>query len=147
MKERISNEIYVACGRPITEILWNGCRDCGDIKKVLFVNPIIGKPFIGSERIIGAVEAISKKKIFSYAEYGDNYGTCESFYDVEGPERKPGDIEWKANFLNEANRIVPTEVLEEYFSKSPEEISQEIDQFREDCREYAKTNTFTRVLK
>ncbi len=148
MKERISNEIYIAVAKPITEILWNGCRRTGNIEKAFIINPIIGKPFIGKERIIGAVEAVSKEKLFDYNCYSNDFdGTVEVFSDDKGHGNQAGDVLWNADFRNEANRMVPQKVLEDYFAESSDEKRMQIEKFREDCMEYARQDKYCRVLR
>ena len=147
MKERISDEMYIAGASPILGISEEGRYRYGDVREYFIINPIMRKNVFGKEKIVGAVEAISKIKLFDYAYYTaeDDYA---EYRDAE-EEMDVGGIKWSANMYAQADKVLAKEILEQYFSQTPEEAAKRITDVRNSFKELAKARSFSfsRILK
>ena len=145
-EEIISDELYIATASPLIRSRVGDFYE--DNKREDFiVKPILKRTLFGKLRKVGAVEAISNIKLF------DCYYTDNEFYrgyvckDVEG--EFIGGIGWSIDFYNDARRIIKKEVLDQYFSQTPEEAAQRLASVRNEYAESVKDHdfSFTRKMK
>ena len=144
MKERIIDEMYIATAYPIISEDAYGYRR-GRAEESFIVNPILRKNIFGKERIVGAVETVSKTKLFSC--YYDDDAMGWKFCDVE--ERTVGGILWDTNWYERADLVLKEDILDQYLSQTPEEAAQRLADVRSKYKELVKTDkfNFSRVMK
>ena len=159
MKVEVSNELYVASVAPITSKV-NGYVRGGEPFDFFLVSPIVVKPLIGSKKIIGFAEAITKEQVtMSYYEYGFDGGvynvgqmdargliTHKIDWTVGVDDLNVGDIDWTINENTTADRLLKKEIIDEYFKTSPEEMKAKLENVRKKCIEMAKSDDISKVV-
>ena len=144
MKTRISNERYIASAAPII----GDYGEKGKPVEYFIVNPIVKTGFLGIEKIVGAVEAISQVKLFECYFYSNSFdGTGYCCWDAVDTKGEIGDTAWNAKFDYTANKFLTEEAINEYFKKTPEEMTKYINDMRKRNKESVKGNYFSRALR
>ena len=141
MKESISDELYVARAKNIIAGDY-ALESIGEENEYFLVNPIIAKPLIGKEFIVGGVEAISKVKLFDVIYWYK--GSSGREIDIYG--NKIGGVHWSVSFLKKAEDVLQREVIYDYFKTSKEEMIYRINEMRNRYDEISRLDDMKKVF-
>ncbi len=129
---------YVAAGKVVTDICWNGIPETSEVLEVFFVKPEIKVNRFGKKKITGFQEIITGDKIIN-RRYIPNeyigYDPIDEDVMIDG-EVQIGDVVW--NVIEESEpefeELLTPEEIQKYMSFSPKEIREQLKSFREEAR-------------
>ena len=149
MKETIQYDIsYVASVAPITE-LGIVTPTTGEILDYFIVHPVVKKTVFGKEKLLSFKEVITNQTICTCEEYRDDFNLptrTYCYYDAISKKHGIGDPYWRINRKATADRLLKKEVLEKYYSQTPEQIIDRIAEARIRCQEFVKKDSLAETF-
>lgn len=130
------DEIYVAKVSLIKDIYWNNIPKDSSELGIFLVKPIKKKNLLGKSKTIGFNEVITNKKVITRYNYIDDFD-APAHIDIDKDTKFPynkGDLYWEVVEKFQASEVLEPSILEEYLSKTSEEINFQLKEVKETAK-------------